>query len=118
MGHTRLSRSAWSGSVLFFSVPSWQSSSLTTPMHSAVHTEAEGGERRVPALATMGTPATSSVATVVGADLALPNAYRAPAGRGGLCTGMVLHPGSQFKRWTRKWTSRILLKLYEVYHLQ
>merc|ERR1711971_742488 len=37
--HTRLSRSAWSGSVLFFLVPSWQSSSLTTPMHSAVHTE-------------------------------------------------------------------------------
>ena len=32
---------------------------------------------------------------------------RAPAGRGGLCTGMVLHPGRQLKRWTRKWTNTI-----------
>merc|ERR1711971_1435314 len=32
--HTRPSRSAW----IFFLVPSWQSSSLTTPMHSAVST--------------------------------------------------------------------------------
>ena len=32
---------------------------------------------------------------------------RAPAGRGGLCTAMALHPGRQLKRWTRKWTNTI-----------
>merc|ERR1711971_927722 len=132
--HTRLSRSAWSGSVLFFLVPSWQSSSLTTPMHSAVLTEiplalASEGE----GFCTShnghtcnifccncggGRPGTSKCLPV--STLYFINLFafcdhngnniiydRAPAGRGGLCTGMALHPGRQFKRWTRKWPNTI-----------
>ena len=153
VSHTRLSRSAWSGSVLFFLVPSWQSKSLRTPMHSAVSTNPlEGMLWRVCSQALGlcigsctshnghtcnifccncggGRPGTSKClpvsstvlyCTAVLSTLSFINLFdfcdhngnniifdRAPAGRGGLCTGMALHPGWQFKRWTRKWTNTI-----------